>query len=133
MTLKSRLVDLYFADTTPTRYWSIWLMLLAAVGVYMRSDDPADDMVLMFGLAPWWCWSGVLVVLAIYRILGLVPYAVTARTKILTPLFSMVIWAMFIAAAISAPQFGMSILFVVPALQDTWILSRSFFDRLKHD
>ena len=133
MTLKSRLVSLYFSDTMPTRYWSVWLMSLAALGVYMRSDDPADDMMLMFGLAPWWAWSGVLVVLAIYRILGLVPYAVTARTKILTPLLAMVIWAMFIAAAISAPQFGMSILFVVPALQDTWILSRSFFDRLKHD
>ena len=131
MTLKSRLVDLYFADTMPTRYWSVWIMLLAALGVYMRSDDPADDMLLRFGLAPWWCWSGVLVVLAIYRILGLVPYAVTHRTKILTPLLSMAIWAMFLAAALSASQLDMSILFIVPALQDTWILSRSFFERLQ--
>ena len=133
MTLKSRLVDLYFADTMPTRYWSVWLMLLAALGVYMRSDDPSSDMALMLDMAPWWVWSGALVVLAIYRILGLVPYAVTPRTKILTPLLSMFIWVMFISAAVLAPQFGLSLLFIVPALQDTWILSRSFFDRLKND
>ena len=133
MTLKSRLVALYFADTMPTRYWSVWLMLLAALGVYMRSDDPSSDMALMLDMAPWWAWSGALVVLAIYRILGLVPYAVTTRTKILTPLLSMFIWVMFISAAVLAPQFGLSLLFIVPALQDTWILSRSFFDRLKHD
>ena len=131
MTLKSRLVGLYFADTMPTRYWSVWLMLLAALGVYMRSDDPADDMALMLDMAPWWVWSGALVVLAIYRVLGLVPYAVTPRTKILTPLLSMFIWVMFISAAVLAPQFGLSLLFIVPALQDTWILSRSFFERLQ--
>ena len=133
MTLKSRFVDLYFADTMPTRYWSVWVMLLAALGVYMRSDDPSPNMTLMFELALWWVWSGALVVLAIYRILGLVPYAVTQRTKILTPLLAMFIWVMFISAAVLAPQFGLSLLFIVPALQDTWILSRSFFDRLKHD
>ena len=133
MTLKSRLVSLYFADTMPTRYWSIWLMLLAALGVYLRSDDPSPDMTLMFELALWWVWSGALVVLAIYRILGLVPYAVTSRTKILTPLLSMFIWVMFISSAVLAPQFGLSLLFIVPALQDTWLLSRAFFDRLKHD
>jgi hypothetical protein len=131
MTLKSRLVDLYFADTMPTRYWSVWLMLLAALGVYMRSDDPSSDMALMLDMAPWWVWSGALVVLAIYRVLGLVPYAVTPRTKILTPLLSMFIWVMFISAAVLAPQFGLSLLFIVPALQDTWILSRSFFERLQ--
>ena len=133
MTLKSRFVDLYFADTMPTRYWSVWVMLLAALGVYMRSDDPSPSMTLMFELALWWVWSGALVVLAIYRILGLVPYAVTSRTKILTPLLSMFIWVMFISSAVLAPQFGLSLLFIVPALQDTWLLSRAFFDRLKHD
>ena len=133
MTLKSRFVDLYFADTMPTRYWSVWVMLLAALGVYMRSDDPSPNMTLMFELALWWVWSGALVVLAIYRILGLVPYAVTSRTKILTPLLSMFIWVMFISSAVLAPQFGLSLLFIVPALQDTWLLSRAFFDRLKHD
>ena len=131
MTLKSRLVALYFADTMPTRYWSVWVMLLAALGVYMRSDDPSSDMALMLDMAPWWVWSGALVVLAIYRVLGLVPYAVTPRTKILTPLLSMFIWVMFISAAVLAPQFGLSLLFIVPALQDTWILSRSFFERLQ--
>lgn len=131
MTLKSRLVDLYFADTLPTRYWSVWIMLLAAVGVYMRSDDPSEDMALMLGMAPWWAWSTMLTMLSVYRVMGMVPYAVTSRTKILTPLLSMAIWAMFLAAAISAPQFGLSLLFVVPALQDTWILSRAFFERLQ--
>ena len=133
MTLKSRFVDLYFADTMPTRYWSVWVMLLAALGVYMRSDDPSPNMTLMFELALWWVWSGALVVLAIYRILGLVPYVVTSRTKILTPLLSMFIWVMFISSAVLAPQFGLSLLLIIPALQDTWILSRSFFDRLKND
>jgi hypothetical protein len=43
----------------------------------------------------------------------------------------MFIWVMFISAAVLAPQFGLSLLFIVPALQDTWILSRSFFERLQ--
>ena len=131
MTLKSRLVDLYFADTMPTRCWSVWIMLLAAVVMYMRSDDPSEDMALMLDMAPWWAWSTLLVLLSVYRVMGMVPYAVTSRTKILTPLLSMAIWVMFLAAALSAPQFGLSLLFVVPALQDTWILSRSFFERLQ--
>ena len=133
MTLKSRLVSLYFADTMPTRYWSIWLMLLAALGVYLRSDDPSTDMALMFELAPWWVWSGALVVLATYRIFGMVPIFITQRTKMITPLLSMCIWAMFLTAALLAPNFGMSILFIVPALQDTWILSRAFFGRMHNN
>lgn len=127
--MKKLLINLYFADTLTTRYWSVWVMLLAALGLWLRQDDPTQDVALLLDLAPWWCWSGMLVVLAIYRILGIFEIGMTPFTKFMTPMCSMFIWAMFLAAALAAPYFGLSILFVVPAMQDTWLLSRAFLAR----
>ena len=133
MTLKSRLVALYFADTMPTRYWSVWVQLISAIGVARRGDTPSPDLALMFDFAPWWVWSGLLASLAIYRILGLIPLGVTQYTRVIVPLISMSIWVLFIVSAVAAPPYGLSLLFIVLALQDTWILSRAFFLRMHKD
>lgn len=126
---KRLLINLYYADTLTTRYWSVWVMLLAAVGIWMRADDPTEDIALLFQVAPWWAWSSMLTILVIYRVMGIFEYGMTPLTAGLIPLISMFIWAMFLAAALVAPHFGLSLLFLVPAIQDTWLLSRWFLAR----
>lgn len=103
--------------------------LLAAVGLYLRSkSDRSGDVALLLGMMPLYCWSWSLALLAVSRIVGLFFWEGLLITKLLTPALGIVVWGFFLAAAWVAPGFGLSILFLIPALQEAWILGRVFRD-----
>jgi len=128
MTTRDRLYYLYLGDTTPTKYWSIWVAVFAAAGMWLRADDATGDMHLLVHLLPWWAWTFLLTYVAITRSITILWWNGTVWTRLLTPLFSIFLWGFFFASQFVAPNFGLGLLFLVPALQETWILSRVFYD-----
>lgn len=127
-TTKERLYFLYLSDTGPTRFWSIFVAIFAGVGVALRGDDLGGDVALLLTAAPWYVWSSLLGGVATARWIGLVSWTGNTFTHLMVPGVSIVVWVMFFAAGLVAPNFGLSILFLVPALQETWILSRVVYD-----
>lgn len=127
--LLERFVHILKADTEPTKASTVIVCLLAAVGLYLRSkSDRSGDVALLLGMMPWYCWSWSLALLAVSRIVGLFFWEGLLITKLLTPALGIVVWGFFLAAAWVAPGFGLSILFLIPALQEAWILGRVFRD-----
>lgn len=126
--VKERFYILYLSDTGPTRFWSIWVAVFAGVGVALRGETLGCDLTLLLTVAPWYVWSAVLGGIAVARWVGLISWTGNTATRLAIPIVSVIVWAMFFAAGLIAPNFGLSILFLVPALQETWILSRVIYD-----
>lgn len=115
-------------DTDPTKFWSIWICLLASVGMYMRRDDPQGDIHLLISIAPWWAWMLLLAYIGVSRVVGLFWWRGNLFTKVATPLVCIVVWSLFFAAGVTAPNFGLGLLFLVPAFQEAWLLGRVVFE-----
>lgn len=128
MNIPDTLYDLYLRDTQPTKFWSIWVALLASIGMLLKANDPSTDINLLLHLFPWWFWSIALAYMAVSRAIAVMWWNGTVATRIFTPLLSIVVWGLFLAAQKVAPQFGLGLLFIVPAFQEVWILSRVFWD-----
>ena len=129
MTTCERLFLLYLGDTQPTKYWSIWVALFAAMGLMLRAGDSGHpDTDLLIDLMPGWAWMLLLVYMMATRTITILWRSGTVWTRIITPLLSICVWGFFFSAQFVAPNFGLGLLFLVPALQETWILSRVFWD-----
>lgn len=124
-----RFVHILKCDTDPTKAASAAIAVLASIGMYLRAhSDRTADVALLLEWMPWYCWSGALLIFAASRIIWLFVWSGIPITRLLTPFLGIVIWSCFLAAAIVAPGFGLSILFLIPALQEAWILGRVFYD-----
>ena len=128
MKCHDRLYFLYLGDTSPTKFWSIFVAVFAACGLALRAGDVNGDMALLVQVMPWWAWSLALVYVLVNRLIYLLFWRGNVFTRISTPLVSIFVWGYFFAAQFVAPDFGLGLLFLVPALQETWILSRVFWD-----
>jgi hypothetical protein len=94
----------------------------------LKAGDDTSDIHLLLDLAPWWVWALILAYISISRCIAVLWWHGNVLTRVLTPLMSIVLWGFFLAAQWVAPNFGLGLLFFVPALQETWILSRVFWD-----
>ena len=128
MKILDRLYCLYLGDTGPTKFWSIWVAVFASAGMALKSNQTGSDIHLMLTLAPWWVWSLILLHVVTARTVSLLWWTGVVATRIFTPLISVFLWGFFFASQFVAPNFGLGLLFLVPALQETWILSRVFYD-----
>lgn len=122
-----RLYCLYLGDTSPTKFWSIWVAIFAAAGMTLRAGD-GGDVSLLIRLLPWWAWALMLLYVVVARVVSILWWKGTTLTRVFTPLLSVFIWGFFFSSQFVAPHFGLGLLFLVPAFQETWILSRVFWD-----
>jgi hypothetical protein len=91
-------------------------------------DSGHPDTDLLIDLMPGWAWMLLLVYMMATRTITILWRSGTVWTRIITPLLSICVWGFFFSAQFVAPNFGLGLLFLVPALQETWILSRVFWD-----
>jgi hypothetical protein len=128
VTIRGRLYDLYLSDTCATKFWSVWVCLLAGLGMSLRSGAPSPDMQLLFDIAPWLVWSVLLWTTSASRLIAILFGKGNLLLRISTPLLGLLIWVFFFTANAIAPNFGLGLLFLIPAIQEAWILSRVFYD-----
>lgn len=121
---------LYWEPTGVTRFTMMLVSVMGAVGIWARSGGNHGDMRLVFQLAPWWVWSGGLMIVALHRYWCLWRSAVCCmdclETKpgIAVCILAIFIWATLLTSSAIADNFGLALMIVVCCLIEAWLLSR---------
>lgn len=122
--------SLYWESTRMTRFLTIILTLLAAIGVYFRRNSVAGDLHLVFHIASWWIWALGLVIVAVHRYWCLWRSAVCRHDcletipGIFVCVLAICIWSTFLASAAVATDFGLALMLLVCDFIEVWLLSR---------
>jgi hypothetical protein len=122
--------SLYWESTRSVRFITILMCLLGALGIWARSDTTQGDMHLVFHLAPWWAWSGGLLVVAVHRYWCLWRSAVCCADcletipGIFVCVGAIFIWSTLLVSSAIATDFGLALMILVCCFIEAWLLSR---------
>jgi hypothetical protein len=124
------LASIFLDSMRPIKLITIPTSLLAAAGIYANSGtDPAGDLALLVQVLPAWAWVLMLVYIAIARFVGLFIWGGVRWTRRTTPIIGIVAWSLlFVGGAVATPMEGMSILYLIPMVIETWILARALIE-----
>lgn len=132
----SLLVGVYRSDIRALKALTLVLYPLSAIGIYFSWRDHATDTALMFSVvnAPDYChalfWGVAVMFLTVSRFVGLFVWQGTYWTRRLTPVIGVVFWSLLLGSNLAdrgTLVFGF--MFVVPALMETWIVSRAWQEK----
>lgn len=124
--------SLYWESTRSVRFITILVCILGAIGVWARKGNIQGDFQLVLTIAPWWVWSGILVLVAIHRYWCLWRSAmccadcVEAIPGVVTCIGATFVWATLLASSAVATDFGLALMLLVCCGIEAWLLSRHF-------
>ena len=122
--------SLYWESTRSTRFLTIIVCMFGATGVWLRSKSPNGDMSLVMHLAPWWCWTAGLLLVAAHRYWCLWRSAICdhdcleTKPGILMCILALFIWSTFLASSAADSHFGLALMLLVCDVIEAWLLSR---------
>lgn len=121
---------LFWESTRSVRFVMVLVSILGALGIWMRSDDAAGDVHMLMHAAPWWAWSGSLLLIALHRYWCLWWSAVCHSECLETipgafvSAIAIFVWSIILASAAVSSNFGLSLMIIVCCVCEMWLLSR---------
>lgn len=125
-------LDILGADLRPLRLVSIMPLVLAGIGFVALMKIPPGttvhaDLAVILKVAPAWVWAVLFLGIAGIRLAALLhPHHSYKGIKIVLPSTAMLLWVcMFASNFIGNPDSIFALLYLVPAIIETWILGRN--------
>ena len=124
------LIEILATDIRPVKLVSVLPMMLAGLGfvalIHVSGTKPNHDFDFACKILPAWMWAMMFFVCAAARTVGLFFWSGPPPVKVIVPFLAMGLWVtMFSSNFISEPDSIFAVLYLVPALMETWILGRA--------
>lgn len=124
--------SLYWESTRSIRFVTICVSLLGALGIWARRDSTQGDFQFVLEFAPWWVWTGVLVIVAAHRYWCLWRSAICCADCLETVpgvfvcIGAIFVWSVLLISSAKATDFGLALMLLVCVAIETWLLSRHY-------
>lgn len=136
MKRKNPIVSIYWESTRPLRLLTIPVGILTSLGIYLKSDNPLDNVTLINSVAPWYVWASILLSISLYRLYVLIVPESTcdsgwtclyARSVLgmIGGVLGIIIWSIISVSSIAAMGAGLNVVLIVFSIIEVWILSRA--------
>jgi len=125
-----RLVRKFFDSLRPLKLVMVSLYAVLCISFYFRRDGVSDAELLMRWV-PWYFWSFGCFATAVIRGYGLFKHQGPFYMRIGTPVAGAAFWSLLLGAALTAENFGFSLMYIVCASIEVWIGARALTDKRK--
>lgn len=129
------LIALFWESTRTVRFITMFVSILGAIGVFMRSSTPHGDVGMLMTRMPWWAWSVALMIVAINRWWCLwygrrcTDVCASATSALIVGVLAMFVWVMLLISAGVASDFGLAIMMLTCIVCEFWLLARVFAEK----